>query len=42
MLPEQEIDAVERWFVRQGLPHFIDDYSAARDILTTARYRSSR
>ena len=28
------IVAVERWFVRQGLPHFIDDYSAARDILT--------
>ena len=36
MPPEQEIDAVERWFVRQGLPHFIDDYSAARDILTRA------
>jgi hypothetical protein len=33
---EAQVVAVERWFVRQGLPHFIDDYSAARDILTRA------
>ncbi len=26
----------ERWFVRQGLPHAIDDYSAAEDVFTRA------
>jgi hypothetical protein len=26
--------AVERWFIRRGLPHFIDDYSAREDIFT--------
>lgn len=26
----------ERWFVRRGLPHFINDYSATRDIFTRA------
>jgi hypothetical protein len=26
----------EAWFVRCGVPHFIDDYSAARDVLTRA------
>ncbi|MGH9030720.1 MAG: hypothetical protein ACRDY4_04065 [Acidimicrobiia bacterium] len=26
----------EHWFVRRGLPHFIDDYSATRDVLTRA------
>ena len=26
----------ERWFVRRGLPHFIDDYSATQDIFTRA------
>ena len=26
----------ERWFVRRGLPHFIDGYSATRDIFTRA------
>lgn len=25
---------VERWFVRRGLPHAIDDYSAREDVLT--------
>lgn len=25
---------VERWFLRRGLPHFIEDYSARRDVLT--------
>lgn len=28
--------AVERWFVRRGLPHFIAGYSAQRDVLTRA------
>ena len=27
-------DAVERWFVRRGIPHLIEDYSARTDILT--------
>jgi hypothetical protein len=26
----------ERWFVKRGLPHFIDNYSASRDVLTRA------
>jgi hypothetical protein len=28
------LDTVERWFVRRGLPHFIDDYSATTDVWT--------
>lgn len=28
--------ATERWFVRQGLPHFIADYSVTGDVLTRA------
>jgi len=28
--------ATERWFVRQGLPHAIDEYSAAEDVFTRA------
>jgi hypothetical protein len=28
------LDTVERWFVRRGLPHFIDDYSAVTDVWT--------
>jgi hypothetical protein len=28
------LDDVERWFVRRGLPHFIDDYSAVTDVWT--------
>lgn len=27
-------DRTERWFVRQGLPHLIDDYSVREDVLT--------
>ena len=27
-------DQTERWFVRQGLPHLIDDYSVREDVLT--------
>ena len=30
------IRETEQWFVRRGLPHFIDDYSATRDVLTRA------
>jgi hypothetical protein len=28
------LDTVERWFVRRGLPHFINDYSAVTDVWT--------
>ncbi|MFP5317836.1 MAG: hypothetical protein ACLGI2_06015 [Acidimicrobiia bacterium] len=27
---------VERWFLSRGLPHFIDGYSARRDVFTRA------
>lgn len=27
---------VERWFLSRGLPHFIDGYSASRDVFTRA------
>jgi hypothetical protein len=30
------IRETEQWFVKRGLPHFIDDYSATRDVLTRA------
>ena len=33
-MPARGLDAVERWFVRRGLPHFIDDYSASTDVWT--------
>ena len=29
-------DEAERWFVRRGIPHFIEDYSATGDIFTRA------
>ncbi len=29
-------EAVERWFIKQGLPHAIHDYSASTDVLTRA------
>ena len=29
-----ERDRCERWFVRRGLPHLIDDYTATDDIFT--------
>ncbi len=29
-------DRCERWFVRRGLPHLIEDYSASTDVLTRA------
>lgn len=34
--PAREVAAVEQWFVRRGIPHFIDDYRAGRDIWTRA------
>ena len=34
--PEAGRDRCERWFVRRGLPHLIDDYSASTDVLTRA------
>jgi hypothetical protein len=33
-MPTNRRPAVERWFLRRGLPHFIDDYSAREDIFT--------
>jgi hypothetical protein len=30
------IAATERWFLKRGLPHFIDDYRAGDDVLTRA------
>ena len=30
------LDAVERWFRSRGIPHFIGDYSASRDVFTRA------
>jgi hypothetical protein len=30
------LDDVERWFRSRGIPHFIDDYSASRDVFTRA------
>jgi hypothetical protein len=33
---EKRLERTERWFVSQGLPHFIDDYSATHDIFTRA------
>lgn len=35
-MADEEIRATERWFVRRGLPHLIDDYSAAEDVFTRA------
>jgi len=32
----QQRDECERWFVRQGLPHLIDHYSATEDVFTRA------
>jgi len=31
---EATVAAIERWFVRRGTPHLIEDYSASEDILT--------
>ncbi len=39
MVEQDLVDArqrCERWFVRRGLPHLIEDYSASTDVLTRA------
>jgi hypothetical protein len=35
-LSDQAISETERWFLKRGLPHFIDNYSPTRDVLTRA------
>ncbi|MGI8810862.1 MAG: hypothetical protein ACR2KK_24085 [Acidimicrobiales bacterium] len=35
-LDRDTVDEVERWFRSRGIPHFIDDYSATRDVFTHA------
>ena len=30
------LDATEDWFVRNGIPHFIDDFKASEDVWTRA------
>ena len=34
--PGPELRATERWFIRRGLPMFVEDYSAGRDVWTRA------
>ncbi len=34
--PDELRRDTERWFVARGVPHFIEDYSASRDVLTRA------
>ncbi len=36
MTDSDTLAAVERWFRSRGIPHFIDDYSASRDVFTRA------
>lgn len=36
MTDSDTLVAVERWFRSRGIPHFIDDYSASRDVFTRA------
>jgi hypothetical protein len=33
---EETLVATERWFLRRGIPHFIEDYSAGEDVFTRA------
>lgn len=33
---EELLDSCEDWFVRNGIPHFIDDYTASEDVWTRA------
>ena len=35
-MSDQAISETERWFLKRGLPHFINDYSPTRDVLTRA------
>jgi len=34
--PDDTLRDVERWFRSRGIPHFIEDYSATRDVFTRA------
>lgn len=34
MTEDDILDDVERWFRSRGIPHFIEDYSASRDVFT--------
>jgi len=34
--PVELLDDTERWFLRRGIPHFIEDYSAGEDVFTRA------
>ena len=36
MTDSDALSAVERWFRSRGIPHFIDHYSASRDVFTRA------
>ena len=36
MTDSDTLSAVERWFRSRGIPHFIDHYSASRDVFTRA------
>ena len=35
-MTDDTLAATEKWFRRRGIPHFIEDYSARRDVLTKA------
>ena len=35
-MTDETLAATEKWFRRRGIPHFIEDYSARRDVLTKA------
>lgn len=35
-MTESLVDATEDWFVRNGIPHFIDDFKASEDVWTRA------
>jgi hypothetical protein len=37
MQPTFDAVEVERWFIRRGVPHFIEDYSAAQDMPACSR-----
>ena len=34
--PDRALRSTERWFIRRGLPMFVEDYSAGRDVWTRA------
>ena len=35
-MTDETLAVTEKWFRRRGIPHFIEDYSARRDVLTRA------